>query len=183
MDEELTLEDYLIQDCGPELFDPLTFIVNDDDEAQWALRNIKKAEAKLLAVANQANAESEKIHAWFNQATAPHQKTLDYFTNALKSYMLRQREDGRKSLTLPDGEVTSRSVPDRAEVSDKETFLKWAKENKPEWIRHKEEPDLSAIKGEVEFDGDVVIDKQTGEVIDGLVHIASQMSVAIKVSN
>jgi phage host-nuclease inhibitor protein Gam len=86
-------------------------------------------------------------------------------------------------LTFPDGDVTSRVVHSKAAVADLGVFLKWAEETgHTQWVRIKKEADLSAIKDHVEFSGDVVTESETGEVIDGLIHVEGDVSVSIKIS-
>jgi hypothetical protein len=182
-DIEMDLTDFLIEEAAPENFDPLTFVVNDDAQAAWAMRNLAKASRRIDAIEKQGNEEAERIERWVTYATKSHRETARYFRAALESYLLRIRdEEDRKSLSLPDGDLTSRAIPAKAQVSDLGVFLKWASDNRPQWIRIKQEADLSAIKDHVEFSGDEVIDASTGETIDGLQHIEESVSVQIKVS-
>jgi phage host-nuclease inhibitor protein Gam len=180
----IDLSDFLIEDATPENFDPLTFIVNDDGEAAWAMRNLATASRRIDAIEKQANEEAERIERWVAYATKSHRETAKYFKDALESYMIRIREqEDRKSLSLPDGDISSRSIQAKAAVSDLGVFLKFCEETgRNQWVRIKKEADLSALKDHVEFDGDTVLDADSGEVIDGLVHIEGAVSVNVKVS-
>lgn len=182
MNEELA--DFLNADALPENFDAKTFIVNDESQAVWAMRNLATAQRRIDTVERLANEEHERIDRWVEYATKTQKNIVQYFTSALESYMLRLREEeDRKSLSLPDGDITSRSIPDKAAVSDLGVFLKWAQESgHSQWVRIKQEADLAALKDHVEFNGDEVIDSDTGETIDGLLHIEGAISVSIKVS-
>lgn len=181
---ELELADFLNQDAMPEGFDAATFIINNEDQALWAMRSLATASRRIDTVERQANEEAARIEKWVEYATKSQKSIVQYFTSALQSYMLRLREEeDRKSLSLPDGDITSRAIPDKAAVSDLGVFLKWCAETgHANWIRIKQEADLSALKDHVEFNGDEVIDADTGETIDGLLHIESAVSVSIKVS-
>lgn len=182
MNEELA--DFLIHDATPEGFDPLTFIVNDERQASWAMKNLATAQRRIDAAERQAAEETERITRWVDYATKTQKDIVQYFTSALESYMLRLREEeDRKSLSLPDGDISSRSVPDKAAVSDLGVFLKWCAETgHTNWVRIKQEADLAALKDHIDFNGDEVIDADTGETIDGLLHIEGAVSVSIKVS-
>lgn len=184
MNEEISLDDFQAIDGMPEQFDPLTFIINDDDQALWAMRSLAQSQRRLDVVERQAAQEHDRIERWKAHTTKTSRNTVDYFSNALKSYMIRVREsEDRKSLSFPDGDVTSRSVAAKAAVSDLGVFLKWCQETgHTQWVRVKQEADLSAIKDHVEFDGDTVTDSFTGEVIDGLLAIEESVSVTLKVS-
>jgi|ERR1019366_9107194 phage host-nuclease inhibitor protein Gam len=181
--EEINLGDYLVQEGQPEGFDAMKFIINDDSEAIWAMRNLAHAQKRIDAVDYQAQNEIARITQWSDLATKSQRTTTTYFSNALQSYMVRLREEGRKSLILPDGEVTSRSTQSKAVVNDSEAFLKWAEANgHTEWVRTKLEPNISALKGAIDFIDDVVIDTATGEFIPGLVHVEGGVSVSIKIA-
>jgi hypothetical protein len=183
-DIEMDLTDFLIEEAAPENFDPLTFVVNDDAQAAWAMRNLAKASRRIDAIEKQGNEEAERIERWVTYATKSHRETARYFRAALESYLLRIRdEEDRKSLSLPDGDLTSRAIPAKAQVSDLGVFLKFCEETgRNQWVRIKKEADLSAMKDHVSFDGDLVLDSETGEVIEGLQHIEEAVSVQIKVS-
>lgn len=182
-DMEIDISDFLIEDAKPENFDPLTFIVNDDAGAAWAVKNYAVAQRRIDAIEKQANEEVARIEKWVTYATKSHRQTATYFRSALESYAIRLREDGRKSLSLPDGDVSTRAIAPKAQVSDLGVFLKFCEDTgRNQWIRVKKEADLAALHGHIEFDGDQVLDADSGEVIDGLQHIESAISVNIKVS-
>lgn len=183
MEEPMALEEFLIREGAPEKFDVMEFTINDDGQAIWAMRNLAKATRSIAEVERLAAEETAKIRAWIEYATKSARSTETYFHNALAHYMVRIREEGRKSLKLPDGDVTSRSTPAKAVVSDLGVFLKFAHDSgRTQWVRVKEEADLTAIRPHVSFDGDLVLDSDTGEVIEGLTHIEGDVSVSIKLS-
>lgn len=176
------LEEYLAEP-EPE-FDYATFRVDSLSRASWAIKKLSVAQRRINEVKLEAMAEIDKVNDWAVHATKSARDDETFFTNALKGFMLREREsEGTKSIVLPDGEVTSRAIPAKAEVSDKELFFKYCHENGRElWIRTKEEPDLASLKDGVSFSGDAVVDDLTGESIPGLVGIEADISVSVKVS-
>lgn len=175
------LSEHLAQD--PD-FDFSTFSIDSLEGANLAMRKLANAQRRIDEKRELAMKEAAKISDWFNTSTKSDHDTVTFFENSLKAYMQRVRdESGEKSLSLPDGEISSRAVPAKAEVSDLDVFLKWCLENHREaWIRTKETANLEAMKSEVEFSGDLVVDSVSGEVVDGLVAIEAGISVSVKVS-
>lgn len=177
------LQDELAQD-PPDFSFEEPWRIDGFETCQWAMRKLKVAEERLEEIRSQALAEAAKISDWANRVSKSPLRDQTYFTNALRDYMIRVREEtDQKSLDLPDGRVESRAIPEKAEVLDADVFKKWASDNgHPEFIRIKTEVDLSALKDAVKFDGDLVILEATGEVIDGLTAIQSEVSVKVTVS-
>lgn len=183
MKEDIELDEFLAVDGMPERFDARTFAINDDDQAIWAARSLAHAQRHIDKVERQAATEKERIDRWAQHTTKTSRNTVTYFTNALESYLIRIREaEGRKSLSLPDAEITSRAIPAKAQVTDNDVALKWLHENYPAWIRTKEEVDLASMKGQVRFEGDLVVEQSTGQIMDGFVGVEEAVSVTVRVS-
>ena len=168
----------------PEGFIEEAWRIDGFETANWAMRKLKAAQERLDEINRQALDEAAKISDWANLVSKSPLRDKTYFENALIDYMIRVRETtGEKSLVLPNGEVNSRAVAAKAQVSDKELFIKWATNNGREgWIRTKEEVNLEAMKDEVNLLGDHVIDKATGEVVEGLLATEGDISVIVKAS-
>ena len=161
-----------------------TFSVESLESANKAMRALANAQRRIDERRELVLAEARKLDDWFLTASKSDQQTVTFFTESLKNYMVKVRqESGEKSLSLPDGEISSRSIPAKAQVSDLDVFLKWCLENGREaWIRTKESADLEALKEGVEFSGDLVVDVLTGEAIDGLVGVEADISVKVSVT-
>ncbi len=183
--EEMELSEFLESDGQPEDFQGTeqTYVLMTDEDALWAMRRLANSQRRIDEKHHQAAAEQLRIDSWFLYATKSDRATVEYFTGILESYMKRVREeDGSKSLSFPDGNVTSTATQDKVSVDDPELFLKWAEQNgHREWTRTKTEPDMSAIKSSVKYHDESVIDTVTGEVIEGLSHVAGSISVKVKV--
>lgn len=183
MDE---LTEFLLDDGKPADFEGTerTYVINDEDGAIWAMRNIATAVRRLNDIKRQAADEVDRITRWVELTSKSPQKTVEYFEKALKEFMVRLREEtGRKSLELPDGTVKSRQSSASVEILDIETFIKWAENNgHAGWVRVKKEIDKAAVRDGVEFIGDAVLDNLTGEVVDGVTVSPESVSVSITVS-
>jgi len=96
--------------------------------------------------------------------------------------MLRLRDEGRKSLILPDGEIKSRETPSRAVVEDLDVFIKWASDSgHSSWVRTKFEADLKAVKSEATASGEVYTTSD-GEVIEGVRLIEGSVNVSFDIN-
>jgi hypothetical protein len=184
----IPLEEFLVQDGAPEgwVLDAEGFAISNDDEALWAVRRLAQAQRRVDEVKRQAQVEVDRIQRWVEANLGTHNGTIRYLEGVLTNYLVRVREntaDGRKSLTFPDGVVTSRVASSKVEVTDLDAFLAWAEANGHEdWVRVKREANLSLIKKGVDFEADAVLDPLSGSPIEGLAHIAGGLSVSVKVA-
>ena len=193
--EGLSLEDYLILDGAPDALmgidDAVSEqisapVINNDDEALWAMRRLAQAQRRIEAVKAQAQVEIDRINRWIENNTISQARTVERIERLLGDYLMTVREDetdGRKKLDFPDGTVSSRLTPSKVAVDDAEAFIAWAEANgKTEWIRVKREADVSTIKKVVDYNGDEVIDPISGTVIEGLSHTEGGISISVKVT-
>lgn len=141
------------------------FKITDDSQATWAMRKAAAAKARLHDIQLIAESEIERIQHWAEKESREPMRDLDYFEGILIEYAMKQRAEGRKTVSTPYGAVKSRSGQAKYVFVDKEGFVAWAKQNHPDWIAVKEEPALSALR-----DSNIVnaADPETGEVIPGL---------------
>ena len=185
---ELSLEEFLVGEGAPEGFtsEPETFAINNDDEALWAMRRLAQASRRVAEVKRQAQVEIDRINRWVEANTAGNVRTVEMFDRLLGQYLSRVRDndaDGRKSLSFPDGTVTSRNTPSKVEVTDLDAFIAWAEANGHEdWVRIKREVNLSEVKRGVDYEADAVLDPVTGLPIQGLLHVAGGVATSVKVA-
>ena len=155
------------------------FRVEDDGAAAWAMRKLRTIRSKQAENAQLYADELARLNLWLDEVNKPLDNDANYFESLLNDYAIRCRDnsdDGRKSLNLPTGKVTTRLGGPRWEV-DSEPFLAWAKTNQPDLIRIKEEPNIQALK-EFTVKDDVAITSD-GEVIPGVRISYPEVSVTI----
>lgn len=178
----MELEEFQLSDGEPEEFNERTFVINDESQALWAMRKLAVSQRRIDTVNRQAKDETLRIELWVEQATRADKVTVLYFEEILTSYMLRLRDEGRKSLILPDGEIKSRETPSRAVVEDLDVFIKWASDSgHSSWVRTKFEADLKAVKSEATASGEVYTTSD-GEVIEGVRLIEGGVSVSFDIN-
>lgn len=180
------LSEFLLRDGTPEDFEGTerSYVINDDNGAIWAMKNLATAVRRLNDIKRQASDEVDRITRWVELVSKTPSNQVAYFEKILTEYMERLRiETGRKSLELPAGTVKSRSVKAGFEIQDLETFIKWAENNgHAGWVRVKKEIDKAAVKNDVEILGDVILDALTGEVVEAVIPTPESVSVSIQVS-
>lgn len=166
-----SLEDYL-DDLDNQPGQSDHFRIEDDPTAAWAMRKLRRLRKKQASNVAIAQAETERIADWLRTVNKPLEDNAQYFEGLLTDYAIRQRfEDDRKTISLPSGKVSTRTVAPKWEV-DAEPFLAWARVNAPTLIRIKEEPNLPAVKESVipafaQGDQHTAVD-ENGEVIPGI---------------
>lgn len=154
------------------------FRIQNDSQAVWAMRKLASAKARLHDISLIAEAEIDRIQHWAEQQSREPMRDATYFEGILMEYGRAQREEGRKTVSTPYGAVKSRIGRSRYTFSDKQGFIEWARQHRPEWVAVKEEPSLSALH-DANVQGSA--DPETGEVIPGLEVDPPQVTFSVEV--
>lgn len=193
-EQNLDLDEYLDTvddtDAPAGATDRQHFEILDDGAAAWAMRKLRRLRRQLATNDEIAAAEIERVAEWRTKANRPLEDSATYFEAILGHYAERCRnnpEDGRKTITLPGGKVSTRYPAPKWDVDSAE-FIPWARENAPEFVRVKEEPNLSAMKAAVtglelsaDPDSGIVITTTEGEILPGVTVADSPLSVSISI--
>lgn len=182
--DELTAPvDRPLYDPAAEIVLPARFRVDNDSAAAWAMRKLRAIRMRQESNRMIAEDEIDRVKSWLDDVNTPMERDASYFESILRDYALRCREnpdDGRKTISLPAGKVTTRIGSPRWTVDD-ETFLTWARANHPDLIRVKEQPALDEMKSALivaESGGAAVT--EDGEVVPGVAVSAAELSVTVK---
>lgn len=113
--------------------------IDGTGSAAWALAKVAEAEAAIEDATAQAVEWYGRIDAWLKDQTAPHRRTLNYFTGQLERYALdvREADPKRKSLVLPGGKVQTTGKSAKVIVTDEEALIEWAHSNAPRIVRER----------------------------------------------
>lgn len=148
--------------------------IDHDNVATWALRKLYLLGREKARIADQAQAEMDRIAAWRDKLTVSLDRDATFFEMKLADYLLLVRErtgdPSLKTYKLPAGTISARANRGGIEVLDEEKFLEWAKEHEPELIRTKESVDKVAIKKFTVATDGVSLVGETGERIPYLEH-------------
>lgn len=157
-----------------------TFTVDNDELAAWAMRKARAAQQQIDTVNSIYRQEREALDAYREQETAKHQRDLDFFTFHLTRYALEQRErEGRKSITLPAGKITTRATTPKVDLTDEAQFIEWAKTFNPALVKVKETASRTDLNKLIV--DDKVVD-ENGEIIPGVSVIPGGINASIEVA-
>lgn len=177
----------------PDLIHPLDdlheearerFTITDDGAAAWAMRKLRAVRAKQAENARLATDEHARIDLWLTEVNAPLDRDATYFEAILGDYALRCREnpdDGRKSLNLPTGKVSTRVTQPKWSV-DADAFLGWARTSHPDLIRVKEEADLAKMKETLdvhESTSGLIATTPEGELVPGVTILPGGLTTSV----
>lgn len=138
------------------------FAIENDEQAEWAIRKIKEARENAAMWKAYYAEQTRKINE-ANDATIIHMESLlaAYFMN-----VPHKQAKTQESYPLPSGKLVMKKEKLDFEVTD--GLLDWLKANAPEKVRVKEEPNLAELRKAVTVAEDGVYLTETGEKIIGL---------------
>lgn len=114
-------------------------------QAYYDLQLIEARKLQLQIERNFAEAETEVkiIQDWaINKNAALHER-LQFIERKLEAWI---REQGQKTIDLPNGTLKMHKKPDKVEIADMEAFLKHAKPEMLTVMPEQVKPDLNKIK-------------------------------------
>jgi hypothetical protein len=160
----------------------LSFRIDSDDVAAWAMRKLRRLRRQQASNDQIANDEHDRITAWQTRVNRPLTDRARFFEGVLTDYAIRCRAtDDRKTIDLPAGKVSTRLGSPKWDI-DGETFIPWAEQFAPSLLRVKTEPALADVKASfvdsIKQHGKAITD--SGEVVPGItVNTDVPMSVTI----
>lgn len=149
------------------------FTITDDNAAAWAMRKLRSIRSKQAEYDQVAVDERARIDRWLDEVKAPLDRDAHFFEAILMDYAYRCREnpdDGRKSIALPTGKVSTRSTQPKWTV-DTERFVEWARAHQPDLIRVREDVDLTKARQTLdlhEASSGLVAISPDGEIVPGI---------------
>ena len=172
-----SLEEYLLESYeAPEDLDDTEnqrFRIQDDNQADWALRKIARARQDMKEAEETAAMEIEKINRWLDGQRDESLRTERFFTALLQEYYEPRfmTNPDKKTYKLPSGKVqrrTQQPLFDR----DNEALLAWLKQRgMTDYVEVKETPKWGELKQQVQVVGEHVVIKDgplKGEIVDGV---------------
>ena len=121
------------------------FVIDTLAKAAWAMRKYREAAQRVEINEGLAFSERTRISEWLEGVNKPFLDDMDFFAAHLEGFARKERAEGRKSVSVPDGVVQTRTKQPAFEI-DKEAFIAWAKEHKPDLLRVTYAPDLKSMK-------------------------------------
>jgi len=172
-----SLEEYLLESYeAPEDLDDTEnqrFRIQNDNQADWALRKIARARQDMKEAEETAAMEIEKINRWLDGQRDESLRTERFFTALLQEYYEPRfmTNPDKKTYKLPSGKVQRRTQQPQFD-RDNEALLAWLKQREmTDYIEVKETPKWGELKQQVQVVGEHVVIKDgplKGEIIDGV---------------
>lgn len=172
-----SLEEYLLESYeAPEDLDDTEnqrFRIQNDNQADWALRKIARARQDMKEAEETAAMEIEKINRWLDGQREESLRTERFFTALLQEYYEPRfmTNPDKKTYKLPSGKVQRRTQQPQFD-RDNEALLAWLKQREmTDYIEVKETPKWGELKQQVQVVGEHVVIKDgplKGEIIDGV---------------
>lgn len=104
---------------------------------------VSKLEAEIAVNFEEAKKEVEIINDWALNHNSAIQEKVDFLKLKLEAYI---REESKKTISLPHGELKIRKMPDKVEITDMDLFLAKANSQMLTVIPETVKADLNKIK-------------------------------------
>lgn len=170
------VENFLEQPETPEGWPG--YIANDE-LAAWAMRKARERQKRIDEVRAVYEAERDALDEYLETETAKHKRDLEFFAHHLTAYGLVQREEGRKSVVLPAGKITTRATASKVNITDEDGFIEWAKQWNPDLVKVKETVNRAGLNKLIVGDKAVA---SSGEIIPGVEVSPGQINASIEVA-
>jgi hypothetical protein len=161
----------LYEIMAPETDTKDNFVIDNDNSAEWALSVIKGEQAdrdRLISICEQKIREyQEKIEQFKKQ----YESRTNYLKSQLNQYFQTVPHKATKTqetYKLPSGTLKLKH-PGPEYQRDNDALLSWLESrNYTPYIEIKKTPKWAELKKLTAIDGDKVVDRDTGEVIEGV---------------
>ncbi len=175
------LDDQLAEAGDPE---QSTFVIDDMDKANWAVRKLAVYAAKLAEAEAFAQRERDRLDVWLAGEREAAADSSSFLSGLLRRYHEdRLAEDPKaKTIHLPAGDLTARKSPDRWEVDDDEHLIAWAEQSGwGEVVRRRDpEVDRNALKRTFHVAPGGTVLAPDGEVVPGVTVTEGEVSFKVK---
>ena len=168
-----------------ELEENQQFTIDTPSKADWAIEKIKIAQKKRDMFVETARERISYLQVQITNAEHKCEQDTSWLTHKLRDYFdevdkqLLTTTKTKLYLTLPSGKLI-RTTQKAEMLRDGERLLKYVKENAPDYIKQNEEINWNELKKDLEIDGETVVRRSTGEVVDGITVELSESEFEIK---
>ena len=152
-----------------------TFVIDTDAKAAWALQKIKEARA-----------DRDRWVKWYEDKIAEIKAQTDFNTMNLERMLAEyfatvphRKTKTQESYALPEGKLVMKTQNPEFKRDDK-AVIAWLKDNKPEFVKVKEELDWDGLKAVTGIFGNSVVD-ENGEIVPGIEVIEREPKFIVEV--
>lgn len=129
------------------------FRIESTDQANWALRKLKKIRDKQAENDRLASDEIGRIQRWLSDVNSQLEREAGFFESLLVEYhrALLSADPEAKTVKLPMGTLRARQIKPQPELVDEEAALEWAKAHAPGLVKVKESLAWAEMKKELDI--------------------------------
>lgn len=145
--------------------------ITTPDQAEWALKKLRKIAEKEQEVHQLVDAELFKLENFRKSEIERLANEKTFFEGLLFEYHTPKYEDdpkGNKTLRFPSGSITfKKQQPNFVRAED--DLLDWVKAHRPELVKVKESVDWANLKKDCQITVDGQLVTADGEIVEGVV--------------
>lgn len=146
------------------------FKVQDDEQANWALRKIARVDEKLAESRETAKKEIDKVKTWLEQTEKQLNSEREYFEGLLLEYALEMGLDKAKkrSKALPNGRFRFKKQGEDWRIDNDVVISQLESLGLDHLIKVEKKPKKAEIKKEVKVHNGKAVHAESGELIEGI---------------
>lgn len=149
------------------------FTVDNDMKAEWCLSKIRHIRAEQKKETDELDRQMRFYQEQKDMVDKKADDDVRYFESLLAEYFANRVDEGFTKATktqtvykLPSGRLILKKQAPEFERTDAE-LLPWLKQNRPELVKVKEEPNWAELKKSVTINGENVVTGD-GEILPGV---------------
>ncbi|EGK12993.1 hypothetical protein HMPREF9374_1146 [Desmospora sp. 8437] len=146
-----------------------------------ALAQYKEHKQIIEEYTQQRDERIAQINMWLASVTKEHLQEMERIEGLLREHHERWLQENPKAKTIkrPFGQLKARKSPDKWNYRE-DDLLRWAKENRPDLVRVKEEPNKQQLKQKTQVkDGWVYT--EDGERVEGVMVTPGEIQYKVEV--
>lgn len=155
------------------------FRITDEGKADWAVRKIAENKQEIDRIKDFAKERIEQIKRWEESETESLENNIDFLESLLQEYLYNTEQ---KRVKLPSGSVHIRKQQPKWVYNDDAVLKSLESSKMDEFIRIKKEVNKAELRKNVEVVGNKVVNKETGEVIDGIEIVEREEKLNVRLS-
>lgn len=188
MMEELenSLEKFLCREFRDGEQQKESFVIDTEEKANWAIRKILRCQHKVETVKQFSEMQINEINQWKELQTEENDRSINYLTSLLEPYARQQLDGKKKTVKLPSGNVSFRSVSPGYFIAgsvvdgNNETLLSHIRQSAPEFLKIEESTNWSEFKKSLTLTSTGQIITADGEILDFISAVEYPDSVSVK---
>ena len=165
-------EDMKLEDFEEREEDKNEFVIDSPEKADWSIEQVLDEQKRLELYEQAVNYKIEKLKDDLLKEKENSEHRTSWLRFKLGEYLKREDVPAKDtktqlSLKLPSGTVKFVKAKMDYDKHDDE-LLEYCKENATDFIKVKESVNWAELKKHLEIKDDMVLNKDTGEIVEGI---------------